>query len=62
VGESLKGRIRLALSGQRADEEERKKQRLSYKAEDATDRRGSTIAVLASAGKTRAQKEEEALE
>jgi hypothetical protein len=52
------GRIRVALSGQRADPEER----LSYKAEDATDRRGSTIAVLASAGKTRAQKEEEALE
>lgn len=37
-------------------------QQLSYKERDATDRRGSTIAVLASPGKTRAQKEEEALE
>jgi hypothetical protein len=62
VGAAVKGQIGVALRGQRADQEKRKKQQLSYKANDATDRRGSTIAVLASPGKTRAQKEEEALE
>lgn len=51
MGEPVKGRILVAVRGQRADHEERKKQQLSYKANDATDRRGSTIAVLASPGK-----------